>query len=617
MCGIAGIFNFDDRPVRVEQLEVMTNHMIERGPDDDGFYTSGSVGLGFRRLSIIDLEGGHQPLTNEDKTLYLVFNGEIYNYIELRDQLISRGHVFRTKSDAEVLLHLYEERGIDALKDLNGMFSFALYDKKCDELFMARDRLGIKPLFYAITSDRIVFASDIRALREEINTKIDPDSVVKYIALAYTPGVETMWTGVKKLLPAHYLLINSDGDIKCQRYWKVRTSGCWQGSVVEAKDQLDEYLADAVRLQMRSDVPVGIFLSGGVDSSALLSYASSLTEEPLRTYTINFTGKNSEDAKYAELVAKRYGAIHCDIQVSAEDIEREMDDLLKSMDEPISDSAIFPAYIIAKTAYHQGVKVLLNGAGGDEVFGGYSRHWPPRIGSPGWVAEYLPGALGKLISTIWSKFQPHRGIRASNPVFSWASGISGVNLNACGKLLRQPEMFTQMIDAIEEEYAGVSRCTSKTNYSYNRMELDLNTYLPCDILALTDKATMAASVECRVPLLDHRLVEFSYSLPADINLAGGQPKGLFRDVLVGKLPAELLDRKKEGFNAPITEWMQMQGVFNLENELLERTVSIVNDLVDKTALSQLIDSKHESLHASETLFSLYLFNRWCRVHSIN
>ena len=617
MCGIAGIFNFDKQPVRVEQLSAMTNNMIERGPDDDGFYTSGSVGLGFRRLSIIDLEGGHQPLTNEDKTLFLVFNGEIYNHIELHDQLISRGHIFRTKSDAEVLLHLYEEKGIDALEDLNGMFSFALYDKKRDELFMARDRLGIKPLFYTITCNRIVFASDVRALREEINTKLDTSSVIKYIALAYVPGAETMWTGIKKLLPAHYLLISANGDIKCQRYWKACASGSWQGSLVEAKAQLDEYLTDAVRLQMRSDVPVGIFLSGGVDSSALVSYASSLTEEPLRTYTINFSGKNSEDAKYAEFVAKRYKTIHCEIQVSAADIEREMDNLLGRMDEPISDSAIFPAYLVSKTAYQQGVKVLLNGAGGDEIFGGYSRHWPPRIGSPTWVAETLPGVLGTLISTIWSKFQPHRGVRASNPVFSWVAGVSGVNLNACSQLFRKSAMFTQMIGAIKEEYSKINHTAGAKNYTYDRMELDLNTYLPSDVLALTDKATMAASVECRVPLLDHRLVEFAYSLPVDINLTGGKPKGLFRDVLASKLPAELLNRKKEGFNAPITEWMQMRGFLNLEDELLGRTVSIVDNLIDKRALSALLANERESRHASETLFSLYLLNRWCRIHSID
>ncbi len=616
MCGIAGIFNFDKQSVRREQLSAMTNRMIERGPDDDGFYTSGAVGLGFRRLSIIDLEGGHQPLTNEDETLQLVFNGEVYNHIELRDQLISRGHRFRTKSDAEVLLHLYEENGIDVLSDLNGMFSFALFDKKRNALFMARDRLGIKPLFYATARNKIVFASDIRALRSEIKTELDKNAVLKYIALAYVPGTETMWDGIKKLSPGHYMWVEADGNIKCERYWSVSPSGKWSGSLTEAKAQLDAHLNDAVRLQMRSDVPVGIFLSGGVDSSALVAYASKLTQDPLRTYTINFSGKNSEDAKYAQLVAEKYGTNHCEIQMDASDIDQAMDDLLGHMDEPISDSAIFPAYLISRAAYKQGVKVLLNGAGGDEIFGGYGRHWPPRLGSPAWVAESLPSVMRTLISAVWARFQPHRGLRASNPIFAWVNGISGVNLNACQQLLRHPAMYAEMISAIKEEYAEITHAKSGLNYTYDRMALDLKTYLPGDVLALTDKATMAASVECRVPLLDHRLVEFAYSLPADINLIGGKPKGLFREVLTNRLPTELLDRKKEGFNAPITEWMQTQGVLRLEDELLGRTVPIVDDLFDKKALAALLGNKDKSRHAAETLFSIYLLNRWCRVQSI-
>lgn len=612
MCGIAGILNFDGKVVRPEQLSAMTNRMIERGPDDEGFYRSGSVGLGFRRLSIIDLATGHQPLQNEDEALQLVFNGEIYNHIELRDQLVRRGHIFRTQSDAEVLLHLYEEKGIAALDDLNGMFAFALYDKRKNALLIARDRLGIKPLFYATSPQKFVFASDIRALRTEISAKIDSVAVLKYLALAYVPATGTMLNGVQKLLPGHYMLVKADGNIAIEKYWALDPPHRWHGSLAEARTELDMHLDDAIRLQMRSDVPVGIFLSGGLDSSALVAYASKFSREPLRTYTVNFAGKDSEDVKFAHLVAGRYETNHFDIQFDFADVAGAIDDLLPRMDEPISDSAIFPAYLLSKAARQHGVKVLLNGAGGDEIFGGYRRHWPPQLGSPAWVAETLSGPLGKLLSNVWTLFQPARGMRASNPVFSWACSVSGVDLSACKYLLRDSTMFHQVINAVMEEYSEITHMTTESNYTYQRMGLDLNTYLPGDVLAATDKATMAASVECRVPLLDHNLVEFAYSLPPEVNLTGRSPKGLFRDVLASRLPSELLNRRKEGFNAPVTEWMQTGGVLNIRDELLGQPVDLLSDLFSSKALEELCTVTLKSSQASETLFSLFLLNRWCR-----
>lgn len=613
MCGIAGIFNYDGQPVRLEQLSAMTDRMIERGPDDDGFYVSGTVGFGFRRLSIIDVSGGHQPLANEDYSLQLVFNGEIFNHIEIRGQLIARGHVFRTKSDAEVLLHLYEEKGVRALEDLNGMFAFALFDKQRNAIWIGRDRFGIKPLFYCATRERFIFASDIRALRAVFPTDINAKATLKYLGLAYVPGTETMWQGIHKLSPAHYLWVESNGSIECKRYWSVVSLGTWRGTLSDAKSQLDDLLADAVRLQMRSDVPIGIFLSGGLDSSAIVSYASQLTPEPLRTYNVNFCGKKSSDSEFAQLVAKRYSTSHVEIIMSAAEALVAMDDLLPRMDEPVSDSAIFPAYLISRVAQQQGIKVLLNGAGADEIFGGYSRHWHSRLGSPTWVAESLPGFLRNRVANMWSIFQPHRGMRAANPMFAWAASVSGVNLDACRRLLRDSAAYREVISAIKDEYADISNSSPKLGYAYDRMAMDLRTYLPGDVLSLTDKASMAASVECRVPFLDHRLVEFAYSLPSDINLLGGKPKGLFREVLENRLPGELIHREKSGFNAPISEWIQS---LDIRDELLHRRTALLDEILDPSELTALLSNTKRMALASETLFSLFLLNRWHRAQSV-
>jgi asparagine synthase (glutamine-hydrolysing) len=615
MCGIAGIFNFNSESVGLNQLKAMTNSMVERGPDDDGFYINGPIGLGFRRLSIIDVDGGHQPLCNEDKTIYLIFNGEIYNHIELRASLTSRGHIFRTRSDAEVLIHLYEDKGIDAIADLNGMFAFALYDTQHKSLFVARDRVGIKPLFYSISQDKFTFASDVRALRAISNLELNPNAFLEYLGLAYVPGPGTMWRGVEKLQPGHYMHIDHAGQINTVRYWTLSKGG-WTGSVNEAESLLDAHLSQALKFQMRSDVPIGIFLSGGVDSSALVAYAARFTNGPLQTFTINFSGKISEDARFAQLVSEKYKTQHAEIDMSPLDLEVAMDDLLSGMDEPISDSAIFPAFLLSVAAKNKGIKVLLNGAGGDEIFGGYSRHWPPRAWTPAWCAESLPPGIRAFVASAIGKFSPSRGLRASDKIFSWASGISGVNLPALEEILRSEAAYKSVVSTIQKEYRSLDHPSNFDNYMYRRMELDLNTYLPGDILSLTDKATMLASVECRVPLLDHNLIEFAYSLPPEINLLGGEPKGLFRRVLSKKLPMALLNRKKEGFNAPVSTWMQMKNGLSIEEELIGEPVSLVSELINAKSLERLISNSRNSSVVSETLFSIFLFNRWCRAQSI-
>ncbi len=611
MCGIAGIVAFDGQQISTAELKAMTDRMVQRGPDDDGFFTAGSVGLGIRRLSIIDVEGGHQPLSNEVGDLHLVLNGEIYNHVELRQQLVARGHVFQTVSDAEVVLHLYEEQGIDALAELNGMFAFALYDSRRQALWIARDRIGIKPLFYAVSHDRIVFASDIRALRSAYSTDIEPQQVLKYLALSYVPGAETVWRGVQKLPPAHYLWIEG-GNITLEKYWSLSGIGVWQGSVEEAQEQLEVLLHDAIKLQLRSDVPLGVFLSGGLDSSAIVALAAEQLSEPLRTFTIRFEGKGSADGYFARKIAQRYATSHIEIPMGPAEAAAAIDELLPMMDEPLSDSALLPAYWLSKAARDQGIKVLLNGAGGDEIFGGYSRHWPARFGSPTWVAESLPKQLRQIVAGAWSLFQSHRAVRAIDPVFAWATSISGVNLHAARQLLRDPGDYDTLVSAIRAEYNGLDSSPVTLGYAHTRMSLDLHKYLPGDVLSLTDKATMAASMEGRFPLLDHRLVEFAFSLPSGINLLNREPKGLLKRVMCNRLPADLLSRKKEGFNAPDEVWLQDDRGIDLAGELLEARTPILDDLINPKVLEAMLASPQQRSRSASMLFALFLFNRWHR-----
>ncbi|MBF0340146.1 MAG: asparagine synthase (glutamine-hydrolyzing) [Magnetococcales bacterium] len=617
MCGIAGIFHYDDQSVQMDTLEAMTSRMVERGPDDDGFFVDGAVGLGFRRLSIIDVHGGHQPLQNEDGSLQLIFNGEIYNHIELRARLIARNHQFRTKSDAEVLLHLYEESGVRALEEINGMFALALYDRRRELLWIVRDRLGIKPLFYVEEPLRLLFASDARALRNVVEMGIRREAVLEYLVHAYVPEPRSIWTKVKKLPPGHFLLVTRKHGVVCERYWAPPVKPSWSGSMSQAQEALDELLSDAVKLQMRSDVPIGLFLSGGVDSSALVAYAARHTREPLRTYTIDFLGKQeSEDTRFARLVASQYQTDHVELRLGPDEMLEMMDDALIRFDEPIADSAIFPAYFISRHARERGVKVLLNGAGGDELFGGYARYCPPRFPSPGWMAERLPGALRWAVSSLWSRFQPDRGARAASPVHAWGSTVAGCDLGLLRRLLRNPADYVYALQSLEASFGrGLNEEAGHVGYAYDRMRLDLGTYLVGDVLSLTDKASMAASVECRVPILDHRLVELAFALPECINLPKQSAKGLFKMVLAGKVPDEILIRRKEGFNAPVIHWLDHQRS-RVYEELFERRVSIVDDLIDPTILERLMAASGKFGRSSVTVFSLYLLNRWCHEHGV-
>ena len=589
--------------VDAKVTRLLADRMIHRGPDDEGVKRERFWSIGMRRLSIIDLAGGQQPISNEDDTIHLVFNGEIYNYRELRAELLARGHRFKTNSDVEMLLHLYEDCGREAIHRLNGMFAFALFDTRDESLWVARDRLGIKPLYFWCKDGDFAFSSELSGLAECVTASFSPGSLVDYLGYSYIPAPQTAYEGILKLRPGEEIRVNRSG-IQSRFYWRPGMTENFGGSSGEAAEALDALLKDSVRLQLISDVPLGLLLSGGVDSSAIASYAAELGGGiPLRTFTINFEGKRGSDSSFAGMVSRQLGTEHTLVTIESEDQFNALGELIELMDEPMSDSAIVPTYLISKAARDKGIKVLLSGAGGDEIFGGYPRHFPGRWFTAAWFAT-LPLPMRFVASQLLGLMNPALGIRLRHPARNFAVNISGANFQLLSQGLRSDGQFDRLLARIEDDFsdAGAQR-------AYPLMMLDVNDYLPNNILTLTDKATMAASIEGRVPLLDHRIVEFAFSLPESMNLLRGGQKGLFKQILRNRLPAELLNREKEGFNAPIHEWVE-RWPDRLRDGLLGNFSSVLAEIVDRRSVERWLADPRLRRRGGSSLYALYVLNHW-------
>lgn len=607
MCGICGILKLDKATVHQNELQVMADKMVMRGPDSDGYYINQNIGLGFRRLAIIDLLSGDQPLTNEDRSIWLVMNGEIYNYIELRKELQLKGHTFSTKSDAEVIIHLYEEYGNECVLHLNGMFAFALHDQSSNKLLLGRDRLGIKPLYYKISRQTLYFASDARVVVHESTPLVSKASFLAFLSFGYT-AQESIFEGVHKLPPANLLEV-SGGQYQMIPYWSVTDHSFHYRSSQVDQEQLLEKLKNAVRMQLRSDVPLGIFLSGGIDSSAVVALASEALDTPVNTYSVEYTDKNGKDPYFANLVSSCYNTRHTKLILCPNLAEQATESLLHMLDEPIADSSILATYSLSKRAREDGVKVLLSGAGGDEIFGGYQRHLRPKFYSRQWLRDILLGSKNSSLSNLIKSINPGLHKRMGNESLNYFSQISGVDYSVISQLLNQ-EQYQQMINIVVSEYESIINDTPVIGYEYARMRNDLNGYLVNNVLALTDKATMATSVEARVPLIDHQLVEFAYKINPQVNIANGVAKGLFKKAMSDKLPYELLYRKKEGFNAPVKKWVTGQSGSKMRENLLGETSLPLRDIVDMGMLEKVVTCEQATQRGFETIYSLYMFNRW-------
>jgi asparagine synthase (glutamine-hydrolysing) len=603
-------------------VKSMADTIRHRGPDDEGYYVSGLIGLGFRRLAIIDLQCGHQPLSNEDGTVWIVFNGEIYNFQELREFLLGKGHVFKTESDTEVIVHLYEEHGPQCLEMLRGMFAFAIWDENAKTLFLARDRVGIKPLYYCLTDTSLVFASEIKAILADpsINREIVPQVIDRFLTFLYVPGQETLLKGIQKLSPGHYLLIR-DGKPKIVQYWDLRFAEPTRSqSLKDAEADLLSLLGETVGLHMIADVPVGVLLSGGVDSTGVLSFAVHGTDKKISSFTVGFSGGEVADERpYARLAAETFGTHHHDMTIRAKDFAAFMPEYVWYMEEPVCEPPAVAMYYVSKLARSY-VKVLLSGEGGDEAFAGYGNYrnlfWLERIKrwlSPlnGSVAQRLslanslfhfPG-LANYVSLMNDPFPDYYYSRTSNP-YRYTGNRLGEVYSADFAQTIDREQTLEPVRKLQAHVRGQNTLDAM-------LYIDTKTWLPDDLLIKADKMTMANAIELRVPLLDHRILEFAASLPPSFKLKGFSLKYILKKVLSERLPKEIRDRKKTGFPVPYESW--------LRNDLKDVVWAVLTDrrtvergYFRKQAVEGMLQANSNGTNYSKEIFSLMIFELWQR-----
>lgn len=621
MCGIAGMISMTDGAVaeRAERLDAMCRVMTHRGPDEQGTAVVGRAAMGMRRLSIIDLAGGQQPVYNADRTKLIVFNGEIYNYRELRKDLEARGHVFRTNSDTETIISAYQEYGRDCVRHLRGMFAFAIWDDADQSLFIARDRVGKKPLFYALTpSGEFIFGSELKVLLTHggISHEIDRGALDAYLTFGYVPEELCIFASVKKLEPGHFLTFRNS-EIKTEKYWDLDFSA---EPITDSEEKVDEdlleRLRDAVRVRLVSEVPLGAFLSGGVDSSAVVGLMSQLMGSPVKTFSIGFNEDSFDELKYARIAAKHFGTDHHEFTVTPDVVEM-VDELVWHFDEPFADSSSLPTYMVSKMARDH-VTVVLSGDGGDELFAGYSRYVTDRKRSG---LERLPRSIRQHLIRPLSEALPH-GTRGKNYLFN-------ISLDAAARYIDSISHFNG--PQKRKLYSGATR--TKMNGSFARGEalfrqiaansgtddpienllyLDTKTYLPSDILTKVDRMSMAASLETRSPLLDQDLIEYVARIPSELKLKGSETKYIFKRAVEGFVPREILYRQKQGFGVPIGDWINSQLKERMTGDLSDRR-TLERGYFDSKYIKLLLDEhargRRDHSHPLWTLWMLELWHR--------
>jgi asparagine synthase (glutamine-hydrolysing) len=621
MCGICGKLNFNrQKPVDDSLIRRMTDMIRHRGPDGNGVYLSGPVGLGHRRLSIIDLDTGAQPMSNEDGTVWVVYNGEIYNFQELRTELEGKGHHFKSETDTEVIVHLYEEMGDQCVARLRGMFAFALWDERHKRLLLARDRVGIKPLYYTQTDDSLAFASEIKSLLADPNTdrRINTRAIDRFLTYYYLPGNETLFDRIFKLDPGHYLTVQ-DSQVKVEQYWDLRfdSSSCVYG-FDETVEKLRTLLSQTVKDHMISDVPVGVLLSGGVDSTGILNYASQHADKPIHTFTMGFSGAAFQDERpYAKLAAQRFQTSHHEITISADDFREFLPKYVWHMEEPVCEPPAIALYFVSHLAQQSSVKVLLSGEGGDEAFGGYQTYRNFllletlkslfRAGKP-----FLRSAFNFLHHAGWKQIGPYANL-IDPALAEYYLSRTATPYTPFNQL--KPEIYSREFAALlEGENPGMStRALIERMHDQpllNRMlYVDTKTWLPDDLLVKADKMTMATSVELRVPLLDYRVLEFAASLPPHYKVNGWKLKRILKSALIESVPQEILNRKKTGFPVPYNEWMRSEMKDYVFDTLLASNAAL-NLYFRKEGIRNLLKMHEAGKGHSKEIFSLLVLELW-------
>ncbi len=623
MCGIYGIYQLAGARAAAEWMPKMGRVITHRGPDDEGYFADGRCVIGMRRLSIIDLSGGHQPISNHDNSIVVVCNGEIYNYREVRANLQQRGHKFKTQSDSEVVLYGYAEWGESFVERLNGMFGFALWDARKQTLLVGRDRIGIKPIYWCNDGGRVAFASEAKALLElpGIARDVDPTALAAYLELGYVPAPLSILRGIHKL-PIGSVMKVAPSGVTVSSYWKPSTTVDHGISARDWTARVRERLEESVRMQMVSDVPIGAFLSGGIDSSAVLAFMARHSDTPVKTYSIGFDGGAAErfynELDYARQVAQLFKTDHHEILVRP-DVVHLLPKLLWHMDEPIADSAFVTTYLVSEFA-RRDVTVILSGVGGDELFGGYRRYlgehymryvnWLPQAAKrgAGWVADRLPSDRHSKWLNYSRLAKNFLGAAAAPFAERYRAYVGAFSPeDAAALLVKKPR---QRLDAIGDAFA-----MAQGDDALARMfAVDAYTQLPDDLLLLTDKMTMAASLECRVPLLDHELVELASRIPASIKMAGGELKSLMKKALADVLPPEILYRTKRGFGAPMGAWMK-GPLAELIDSALSRQSIVARGLLNPEPVARIIDAHRTNrVDGTDKLLALLNLEVWCRVY---
>jgi asparagine synthase (glutamine-hydrolysing) len=621
MCGIAGIV--DSRPgarVEIDTIHRMCDRIVHRGPDDEGIFVKGGAGLGMRRLSIIDLAGGHQPVFNEDRSAWIVFNGEIYNFPELRPELEKRGHTFRTHSDTEVIIHLYEDMGADCVQKLRGMFAFAIYDERQQKLLLARDRLGKKPLHYALVNGRLFFGSEIKAILEaapELAGDVNSRALLDYLYFGYIPDPLTAFVPIQKLPPGHVLEFEK-GEIRVRRYWDLPQyathSPC---SEEECLEELEHRLAEAVRIRLISDVPLGALLSGGTDSSTVVALMARACSGPVKTFSIGFRQADFNEAHYARIVAQRFGTDHHELTLEP-DVVETVESLTRSLEEPFGDSSMLPTYYVSCLA-RQHVTVALSGDGGDELFAGYGRY---RIQSRRQIFERIP-------PWIWGWYRervyPHLPRDMHGRKFSYNISLPWRERYVDG--ISFVPAFEREMPLLSDDFRATLREKGNPQdlmFDYfehapaddpvsQMLYVDTKTYLVADILSKVDRMSMATSLEVRVPILDHVFLEWVTGLPPEWKLRGGKQKYILKKLAerVG-VPKEVVYRRKQGFALPLADWIRRELKDMVLTVLLEpRTLQ--RGYFNPQGIRQLLDEHFRGRRdQSSRIWRLLIFELWHR-----
>lgn len=623
MCGIFGCVSLQKAGIDYKKF---TNTLFHRGPDDSGFYTDDYIDMGHRRLSIIDVEGGHQPILNQNNDMAIIFNGEIYNYQELRRELQEKGYVFTTHGDTETILHAYAEWGENCVLRLNGMFSFAIWNKTSKKLFLARDRLGIKPLFYCYHNDSLYFSSEIKAITADttIRLQINDTALAGFFTLSYIPAPYTIYKNIHKLLPGHTLTW-SDGRYSIKKYWDIHFIPDRSKTEMYYMDGILEHFRKSVKSHMISDVPIGAFLSGGVDSSAVVAFMSKSATSPVNTFCIGFGGTKGgylDERVYAEMVAKKFSTRHKQLEVTPS-LYGILDKIINAFDEPFADDSSIPSYFVSKIA-QENVKVVLSGLGGDELFAGYERYLGFRLQSiynnvPYFIRKNI---ISKLVDRLPERSDGHYTINHMKrfarggllePDKCYLSYISILSDDIRSRLFADRARFNDNYNTCAElmmGYFNSDNVHGRKDSLDRALYCDIKTYLPDDILALSDRVSMQHSLEVRIPFIDHEFMEFCATIPPEIRLKGFKKKYLLKKALSEILPKEVINHRKQGFVGPTASWMK-SDLKQVIIDSLSRKELDKHGYIQYDTVSRILDEHFsgKQLH-DKLIWSLLIYQKW-------